>query len=112
VILEALACREALVLEPLKKTSFDNLYIPGVMVASDCLEAVNEILSKNLGPFSHILREIVVLAEERGGIVFRHEGRSFNVEAHRLACMATSLRPHVWLHNRGSDHSYKHCYYR
>jgi hypothetical protein len=93
--LEALACHEALALAT-------EQYIPIAVVASGCLEVVNGIMGKNLETFSHILHEIVVSTEERGGILFRHEGRSFNTEAHNLAQMATSLLVgrHVWLGNR------------
>jgi hypothetical protein len=56
-------------------------------------------LGKNLELFSNILREIKESAVIRENTTFHHEGRRSNVEAHRLARVATSLPigRHVWL---------------
>jgi hypothetical protein len=90
--LEAMACRESLALAA-------DLNIGDVMVASDCMEVVQGLLGSSLGRFSHIIREVQIMARRRGGVSFRHEGRKSNTDAHNLARMATTLPAgrHVWL---------------
>jgi hypothetical protein len=79
-----------------------DLGVGKVMVAIDCLEVVQGIQGKNLGHFSHILRELSATASNHGGISFRHERRMANVEAHRLARLGTTLDVgrHVWFMNQ------------
>jgi ribonuclease HI len=90
--LEALACREGVALAT-------DLNMGATMVASDCLEVVQGLRQgKNLGLFSHILQETEAMAKNHGGTSFCHEGRRFNVDAHKLARLATTLPVgrHVW----------------
>jgi ribonuclease HI len=63
--LEALACREALALA-------QDLLVDRITVASDCLSVVNNLKNKY-------------------AVVFRHENRASNTEAHRLARSVISL---------------------
>ena len=81
--LEALACREAMALAV-------DLLVGEVMIARDCLEVVQGLQTRNLGRFSHILREITYSASLRGGVSFSHERRCSNEEAHRLARFGTT----------------------
>ncbi|KAK1606371.1 hypothetical protein QYE76_030044 [Lolium multiflorum] len=77
--LEALACREGVALAT-------DLNMGATMVASDCLEVVQGLRQgKNLGLFSHILQETEAMAKSRGRTSFCHEGKRFNVDAHKLA---------------------------
>jgi hypothetical protein len=90
--LEALACREGVALAT-------DLNMGATMVASDCSEVVQGLRQgKNLGLFSHILQETEAMAKNHGGTSFCHEGRRFNVDAHKLARLATTLPVgrHVW----------------
>jgi ribonuclease HI len=93
--LEAMACREALAL-------LDDLHEGPVVIATDCLEVVKGLQEANMGIYSHVLQEVKEKARVRGGVVFRHENRRSNGEAHSLARMATSLQAgrHVWLGQR------------
>jgi ribonuclease HI len=90
-----MACREALALVA-------DLNVGSVTVASDCLEVVKGLHDRQMGTSSHILREVQDAARIRGGVIFCHEGRRSNEEAHRLARFGTSLPVgrHVWLGNR------------
>ncbi|XP_071676881.1 uncharacterized protein [Lolium perenne] len=93
--LEAMACREGLAL-------LDDLHEGDAVIATDCLEVVKGLKEANMGIFSHVLQEIKEAATTRGGVVFRHENRRSNGEAHSLARLATSLPAgrHVWLGRR------------
>ncbi|KAK1648042.1 hypothetical protein QYE76_065847 [Lolium multiflorum] len=72
--LEAMACREGIALAT-------NLHIGAVMIASNCLEVVQGLQMKNLGQFSHILRETAEAANARGGTVsaMKVDGRTLKL---------------------------------
>jgi ribonuclease HI len=88
--LEAMACREALVLA-------DDLQVGPCLIASDCLEVVQAMKSPNQGVYASVLKEIKALAS-RQDASFSHERRACNHEAHRLARFASTLAVgrHVW----------------
>jgi hypothetical protein len=93
-ILEALAVREGLNLA-------QDLKLPRMMIASDCLRVVNALHEANLGVYSHIISEIQFGARGFVEAMFSHEGRSSNKEAHNLAQLVLSLQVgrHVWFIN-------------
>jgi ribonuclease HI len=91
-MLEALACREALVLA-------EDLQLQKVKVASDCLSVVHDINSGGChSQYSMIVRDIALFRAKFQEASYGHERREANGEAHRLARSATSLGlgRHVW----------------
>jgi hypothetical protein len=82
--LEALACREGLVVA-------GDLDLGPTVIASDCLEVVKGIQGDNLGILSTVLVEIKAMIQQRGLTTLVHERREYNVEAHRLARYALTL---------------------
>lgn len=99
VVLEAMACREAMVIA-------EDLAAVKVVFVSDCLGVVNDInLALCSGKHGMIVKEILARRSKFQESVFSHERREANGEAHRLARTALSLAPgrHVWLCNPPSD---------
>ncbi|KAK1602924.1 hypothetical protein QYE76_018047 [Lolium multiflorum] len=76
--LEALACREALALA-------EDLNIQKMVVASDCLQVINNIHGDFRGSYSMVTREINAKSSSFSDVRFRHENRASNSEAHRVA---------------------------
>jgi hypothetical protein len=58
--LEALACREALVLAA-------DLNVGEILIAYDCLEVVHGLQDENMDVFSHTQMEIKTMSSLRGG---------------------------------------------
>ena len=90
-IMEALACREALALA-------QDLMVDKVTVASDCLSVVNALKNKYAGNYSMIIDEVKATASSMLVVLFRHENRASNSDAHRLAhsVVSSSLGRQVW----------------
>jgi hypothetical protein len=82
--LEVVACRKALALA-------QDLSLSRVCVASDCLEVIRNLQQPYMGAYSIIVDEIKETKTLFSSVSFRHEGRSNNGEAHRLARSAVSL---------------------
>ncbi|KAE8788950.1 hypothetical protein D1007_36964 [Hordeum vulgare] len=92
LILETLARRQAQALGR-------ELLLQKVAVASDCLNAIQEINSGSEGITGPIIKEISDGRSDFQHILFTHEGRLSNMEAHHLARYALHLWEgrHVWL---------------
>jgi ribonuclease HI len=90
--LEALACRETLALA-------EDLNIQKMVVASDCLQVINNIHGDFGGSYSMVTREIKVKASSFSDVRFRHENRASNSEAHRVArsFVSSTTGRQVWL---------------
>jgi hypothetical protein len=77
-----------------------DLNIPRIHVASDCLEVINNLKNESPCKYGMILKEIAhkntTLFQE---VVFAHEHRVSNVDAHNLAKALSSLPEgrHIWL---------------
>ncbi|KAK1683351.1 hypothetical protein QYE76_044199 [Lolium multiflorum] len=84
--LEAVACREALALA-------QDLSLSHVCVASDCLEVIRNLQQPYMGAYSMIVDEIKETKTLFSSVSFRHEGRSTNGKAHRLARSASHITP-------------------
>ena len=97
-VLEAVACAEALSLA-------SDLQLARVYVSSDCLNIIKEI---NGGPrrglHCMIVKEVLFRKEQFQEVIFTHDSRETNDEAHRLARVATTLESgrHVWSVNSPS----------
>lgn len=74
----ALAIREALSLA-------DDLLIQRAKVAPDCPRVINTLSDDSRAVYYHITEEIKARGAKLDGIVFCHENRGSNIEAHRLA---------------------------
>ena len=72
---------------------------PSVYVVSDCLEVINNINSQTPWHYAAILRDIDLRRVSFRKIIFGHERRQNNTEAHALAKASTTLAigRHVWL---------------
>jgi ribonuclease HI len=90
--LEAMACREALALA-------QDLNIQKICVASDCLEVIKNLTQPYDGGYGAVIREIKDTTTLFQSVVFKHEARASNGEAHRLArsFVSLSLGRRVWL---------------
>jgi ribonuclease HI len=90
--LEAMACREALALA-------QDLNIQKICVASDCLEVIKNLTQPYDGRYVAVIREIKDTTTLFQSVVFKHEARASNGEAHRLArsSVSVSLGRRVWL---------------
>jgi ribonuclease HI len=90
--LEAIACREALALAR-------DLSLQRITVATDCLEVVNNMTRPYAGSYCTVLHEIAAQKASFVQVLFRHENRASNSEAHKLARFATSssLGRQLWL---------------
>ena len=93
-MLEALAASEGLNLA-------QDLLLPRICVASDCLSVINSLKEQNLGRFSNILHEITTTAKGFDEVSFVHESRLFNKEPHMLAqhVLGSPVGRYVWLGN-------------
>lgn len=96
--LEALACREALALA-------HDLSINRLCIASDCLEVINNLSRPYSGDYSMVVSEIKMTTSLFEKTVFRHERRSSDGEAHRLArsSMSQGTGRRLWLLNPPAD---------
>jgi hypothetical protein len=83
-ILEAMAVREGVNLA-------QDLNLPRIMLATDCLSVVKVLKKVNLGSYSHIIQEIKANAANLEDVSFVHEHRSSNREAHNLAPFSAFL---------------------
>ena len=54
-------------------------------MASDCSNVVNNLYQEAMGSYGHIVREIRESRRDFEELVFCHEKRNFNKEAHTLA---------------------------
>jgi ribonuclease HI len=90
--LEALACREALALA-------QDLNLSRLVIASDCLEVINNIQQPYMGIYGMITREIKETSSLFAKVVFKHEDKNSNGEPHRLARGSVGLASgrQVWL---------------
>jgi ribonuclease HI len=91
-VLEAMACREALALA-------QDLNLRRITVASDCLAVVQNLSRPFAGDYSAVLHEIKETSTLFERVLFRHENRASNTEAHRLARSVTTgnVGRQVWL---------------
>ena len=89
--MEILACREGLALA-------NDLSFRRVQMASDCSNAVRSLSGSTLGSYGHIIKEIREGAASFQEMVFVHERREANQDAHILArsSLYNSLGRHVW----------------
>jgi ribonuclease HI len=83
-VLEAMAVREGVNLA-------QDLNLPRIMLATDCLSVVKVLKKVNLGSYSHIIQEIKANAANLEDVSFVHEHRSSNREAHNLAPFSAFL---------------------
>ena len=82
--LEALACREAVALAL-------DLDARRIKVASDCKSVISSLEEGTRGSYAHIVQEIIAARSRLEELVFCHEGRRTNKEAHSLArCVVSS----------------------
>ena len=90
MILEAIACREAL-------CAAEDLLLQSFVVASDAKQVVRDIAEGSHGKHGAIVHEIKARSTAFS-CSFIFESRYSNVEAHRLARYALNLAPgrHVW----------------
>jgi ribonuclease HI len=93
--LEALACSEATSLAT-------DMGVRKCVIASDCLEVIMNLQKQSLCAYSSVLKEIKVRSTLFQEVVFKHEGRESNCEAHALAKSVCKLAPgrYVWLLGR------------
>ena len=92
--LEALACSEATLLAL-------DLGAKKCVIASDC-EVIMNMQKQSLCAYSTILKEINARRTLFHEVVFKHEGRVYNNEAHVLAKSVCTMAPgrHIWLPGR------------
>jgi hypothetical protein len=93
--LEALACSESTSLAM-------DMGVRKCVIASDCLEVIMNLQKQSLCAYSSVLKEIKVRSTLFQEVVFKHEGRESNCEAHALAKSVCKLVPgrYVWLLER------------
>jgi hypothetical protein len=82
--LEALACNEAISLAM-------DMDVRKCVIASDCLEVIMNIQKQSLCAYSSVLKEIKARSTLFQEVVFKHEGRESNCEAHALAKSVCNL---------------------
>ena len=88
-VLEAMDCAEALRLA-------SDLNEANIHISSDCSNVIKKIQGKNShGAYCMITKEIAARKEEFQEVVFRHERREANGEAHRLAKTTLEVGRHV-----------------
>ena len=86
-VAEAMALRQALILA-------NNLNIPNIMVASDCLSLINKVKGLvDRSPIGAIVHDIRKCATKFGSCTFIHVNRTCNEAAHVLA---KSAEHDVW----------------
>jgi hypothetical protein len=90
--LEEMACHEALALA-------QDLNLQNICVESDCLEVIENRHNRYFGCYGAAIREIKETSISFTSLFFRHESRSSNGEAHRLAHSSVSLEcgRRLWL---------------
>ena len=93
-VLEAMAVREGLNLA-------QDLNLPRIRLASDCLAVIKAIKEENLVRYCHILREIKSMAADMAEATFVHENRMSNKEPHLLArrVLSSPIGRYVWFVN-------------
>lgn len=93
--LEALACNEAISLAM-------DIGVRKCVIASDCLEVILNLQKQSLCAYSSVLKEIKARSTLFQEVVFKHEGRESNCEAHALAKSVCKLAPgrYLWLLGR------------
>jgi ribonuclease HI len=92
IVLEALACREALALAL-------DINASRLTIVTDCLAIVNDLSRQFVGSYSMVLEEIKETSKPFELVKFKHENGASNGEAHRLARSAASSnsRRQIWL---------------
>ena len=75
---EAMACREALVLR-------QDLNLRAAVVASDCANVVRSVEEGSRGMSSMVIEEIRRMKMTAGEVSFRYERREANFDAHNIA---------------------------
>jgi len=90
--LEAMACNEAISLAL-------DVDARKCIIASDCLEVIVNLHKQNLCAYSSILRDIKTRSTLFQDVIFKHEGRCSNNEAHAIAKSVCNIMPgrYVWL---------------
>jgi hypothetical protein len=90
--LEAMACREAMALAT-------DLNLQRFVVASDCAMVVNNLQENYGGSYNMITDKIKGWMKDFASVVFKHENRASNSEAHRVArsFVSVSTGRQVWL---------------
>lgn len=83
---EAIACREALCLA-------QDQGLHSLTIASDCLGVIKNIQEGSLGENAMIIKEISDIVKTIFGVVFKHEFRESNVDAHKSAKDSLTLNP-------------------
>lgn len=79
-----MGCEEALCLAA-------DCNVTNVCVASDCQKVVKNIKEKPRCRYTAVLRSIEARKRQFANVIFRHEGRESNVDAHKLAKFACVL---------------------
>lgn len=86
-ILEAIACSESLSLG-------QDLHLESIQVSSNCLGVVKDIQVKNLlCAYGPIVGEICAKSRAFNRVVFGHENRESNIDAHNLAKAVLAMSP-------------------
>ena len=93
--LEAMACNEAISLAL-------DVDARNCVIASDCLEVIVNLQKQNLCAYSSILRDIKTRSMLFQNVIFKHEGRCSNNEAHAIAKSVRNMTSgrYVWLLER------------
>ena len=89
--MEAMACREGMALAA-------DILLQRFKLATDCSNVVRSLEEECMGPYGHIVREIKASVGDFQEVLFAHEGRRSNVDAHHLArsSLYLELGRHVW----------------
>jgi ribonuclease HI len=82
--LEAMACQEVMALAA-------DPHLQKFVVASDCSTVVNNFQEDYIGSYSMITDEIKGWMKDFTSVVFKHENRASNSEAHRVARSSVSV---------------------
>lgn len=92
LILETLACREALALA-------EDLNAREIVVVSDCSSAILDIKSEATGETGAIIKELLSWRNRFNSCNFMYESRSTHADAHNLAKFSFGLAfgRHLWL---------------
>jgi alkylated DNA nucleotide flippase Atl1 len=90
-VMESIACKEGMALAAdLRADSF--------RLANDCLNVVKSIRQGDLGIYGQIIQEINARKVAFSSVVFVHEHRGSNTDAHRIArsSIHAEVGQHVW----------------
>lgn len=83
--LESMACREGIALAA-------DLNLQRVKLSTDCLQVANSLCSSiDRGRYGAVIRECQEWSKQFEAMIFGHEGRTSNGEAHSLARTGTSM---------------------